>query len=84
MHAAANIDANEIRNNLVPYGHGRADRAAGAGMCVGHYSYSGAGCERMVAQVLDLLLGQAFYVIGEDYRLIVFADDFFHSLILNL
>ena len=54
FHAAADIDAHQIRDELIGDSHGRADGAAGSGVDIGHDADLRALRKGLIAQLLDL------------------------------
>ena len=54
QHAASNIDADEIRDNLILDRHGRTDHASGTGVTIRHNTDLRSGHAGLIEQIFDL------------------------------
>ena len=68
VHAAADVDAHDVGNHLVPYGHGGSYGAASTHVHVGHDAHLAAFRELGVAHGAHLLDGLVLYDCGEALR----------------
>ena len=78
IHAAADIDANDIRNRFIGDRHCGADRAALSGMYIGHDPYLRSCCEIMITHSADLFDSFALYNRCITDRCVYLSFDFKH------
>ena len=78
IHAAADIDADDIRNRFIGDRHCGADRAALSGMYIGHDPYLRSCCEIMVTHSADLFDRFVLYNRCITDRRIYLSFDFNH------
>lgn len=73
FHTAADVNADEIGDDLIGDGHGSADGAAGACVDVGHDADGSAVGEGLIAKGDDLGDSVGFDVIGKDLCICIFS-----------
>lgn len=67
VHSAADIDADEVRDDVIADRHGRADGTALARVHVGHDAYLRARRERLIAKRADLTLRRGLDEVGVNF-----------------
>ena len=82
VHAAADIDSDNVGYRLIRDSHCGSDRAARAGVHVRHDADAAAPCELIVAHSADLLNGLLFDHFRVADRCIHFSFNFKHGNLL--
>ena len=78
QHPAANINAYQIRNHLIAYGHRCSNHTPCPGVTIRHDPNLGALNTRLVQQVGYLCYSRLITVICKYLRCVEFSFDYFH------
>lgn len=84
VHAAADIDADEVRDDVFANRHSRADGAALSRVHVGHYPDLRSRRERLIAERIYLTLRRGLEDVGVDFCGGVGAGELNHFTILSV